>query len=89
MDNTKLNFGQALEELKQGRRVSRECWEFIGMNIELQIPDITSKMTLPYIFMNFPVLEGNGTIDHNNVADRIPWLPSQADILSSDWTVIE
>ncbi len=89
MDNTKLNFGQALEKLKEGRRVSRECWEFIGMSIELQIPDATSKMTLPYIFMNFPVLEGNGTIDHNNVADRIPWLPSQADILSSDWIVIE
>ena len=89
MDNTKLNFGQALEELKQGRRVSRESWVWAGMNIELQIPDATSKMTLPYIFMNFPVLREDGTIDFNNVENRIPYSPTQADILSSDWIVIE
>ncbi len=71
-----MDFGQAIKELKQGKLLAREGWNGKGMYIELQVPDIHSKMTRPYIFMK--------TADDN----LIPWLASQDDVLSEDWAVI-
>lgn len=71
-----MNFGQAIEHLKNGGKVQRSGWNGKGMYLELQRPDAGSKMTLPYIFMF--------TADKNFV----PWLASQTDILSEDWEAI-
>lgn len=70
-----MTIGEAIEELKQGKRVSRAGWNGKGMYLSLQIPDKNSKMTLPYVYMY--------------TADRhlVPWLCSQTDLLSSDWVV--
>ncbi len=68
-----MNFGMALESLKDGNRVARAGWNGKGMYLELQFPDENSKMTLPYIFM------------FTAQGDRVPWLASQTDILSEDW----
>lgn len=70
-----MNFGIALEELKQGNKVARKGWNGKGMWIELQRPTALSKMTLPYIFMS--------TVDK----DLVPWLASQTDILAEDWEI--
>lgn len=67
-----MNFGQALKALQQGHRVARSGWHEKGVYLELQVPNEHSKMTLPYIFME--------TGSH-----RVPWVPSQTDILSEDW----
>ncbi len=76
MNTSKSNFGQALNSLKLNRRVAREGWNGKGMYIELQRPSITSKMSLPYIFMR------------TAQDDLVPWLASQTDILSNDWVVV-
>lgn len=68
-----MNFGQALQALKDGYRVTREGWNGQGMWLELQVPDEHSKMTRPYVFMK--------TVD----GDLVPWVASQTDLLSSDW----
>ncbi len=68
-----LNFGQALELLKQGAKVSRAGWNGKGMWLALQRPDANSKMTLPYIYMS--------TV----TGALVPWLASQADMLADDW----
>lgn len=70
------NFGQALELLKEGRRVAREGWNGKNQHLELQVPDEHSKMTLPYIFID--TVQG----------DKVPWLASQTDMLASDWYVL-
>jgi hypothetical protein len=75
-----MNFGQALEALKEGKRVIREGWNGKGMWLLLQRPDINSKMTLPYIYIEYPV--GNIAYPHGS---RVPWLASQTDMLSEDW----
>jgi hypothetical protein len=41
----------------------------------MQRPDVTSKMTLPYLYLQYP----DGA--------KVPWLASQTDLLSDDWTV--
>lgn len=68
-----MNFGDAIEMLKQGERVARKGWNGKGMWLALQVPDANSKMTLPYIYMK--------TADDQ----QVPWLASQTDVLSEDW----
>ena len=70
-----MNFGKALEELKEGNRVTRNGWNGKGMWLELQVPDKFSKMSLPYIYMC--------------TADKhlVPWLASQTDMLAEDWEI--
>ncbi len=76
MTNT-MNFGQAIEALKQGKKVARAGWNGKGMHLELQRPDAHSKMTLPYIYM------------YTAQGDNVPWLASQTDMLSEDWVTVE
>ena len=71
-----MNFGRALDYMKDGNKLAREGWNGKGMYIELQLPDEQSKMTLSYIYMK--------TADGN----LVPWLASQTDILSCDWSII-
>lgn len=71
-----LLFGEAIEALKLGMKVTRPGWNGKGMFLELQRPDTMSKMTLPYIYMF--------TADEN----RVPWLASQTDMLSEDWEIL-
>ena len=82
MDNAKDNtavvtsdFGWAIEQLKNGKRVIRLGWNGKNMYIELQKPGQGSKMTKPFIFIKTA----------NN--DLIPWLASQEDVLAVDWAI--
>ena len=89
-----MNFGQALEALKEGKYVQRIGWNGKGMYIFL----IGSDM-----FKNQPGIGGwtftNGKNDNIELcpfiamktADNkvVPWLASQTDILAEDWQVIE
>jgi hypothetical protein len=68
-----MNFGQAIEVLKSGGRVSRTGWNGKNMWLMLQRPDEHSKMSLPYIYMY--------TVDQK----LVPWLASQTDVLAEDW----
>lgn len=76
-----MNFGEALENLKAGRRVSRAGWNGKGMYIELQRPDLGSKMNVPYIYLVTP----HGPSD--KPLTLVPWLASQTDLLAEDWTL--
>ena len=78
-----LTFGQALEALKQGRRIQRSGWNGKGMWLSLQTPDANSKMTLPYIFIEYP--SGHPAYPFGS---RVPWLASQTDVLSNDWGIL-
>lgn len=77
------DFGWALDELKHGNKVQRLGWNGIGLWLELQIPDSHSKMTLPYIYINYP--------EYAKVTPgaRVPWLASQTDILADDWVLAQ
>ena len=74
-----MTFSAALELLKQGKKVRRSGWNGKGLWIEIQRPDEHSKMTLPYLYLNYP----KGDVYHNGC--RVPWLASQTDLLENDW----
>ena len=72
----KLSFSKILVCIKQGKKVYREGWNGKNMWIHLQVPDIDSKMSLPYIYLK--------TEDNK----LVPWLASQTDLLAEDWCIL-
>lgn len=74
-----MKFGSALESLKFGAKIYREGWNGKGLRLEIQWPDEHSKMTLPYIYINYP------DDAKTTPGARVPWVPSQTDVLADDW----
>jgi hypothetical protein len=72
-----FDFGNALVNLKSGKKVCRSGWNGKGMWLALQTPDEFSKMRRPYIYMS----------DAQELL--VPWLASQTDVLAEDWIVVE
>lgn len=65
----------ALEALEDGQKISRQSWK-ASTYLMLQVPDEHSKMSRPYIYVECP--------DY-----RVPWIPSQGDLLADDWTIFD
>lgn len=80
-----MNFGQAISAMKEGEKVARKGWNGKGIFVELQTPDVNSKMTSPYIFIDTTGLQ---TDNLDAPKSRVPWLASQTDMLAEDWSVI-
>ena len=93
-----MNFGDALQMLKQGQRVARFGWNGKGMWLALS----PGCKNLPAdVFWSGPIREfansvgGTCTVLPNimmKTADVepsvVPWLASQTDILAEDWMVV-
>lgn len=77
-----MNFGRAIEALKRGEKVSRSGWNGRGIFIKLQEPDVNSKMTSPYIYIDTTGLQTNNAQAPKSL---VPWLASQTDMLADDW----
>lgn len=72
---TKLPFGQALAAMQQGKSVRLPKWS-PEVKIQIQFPDEHSKMTAPYMYVE-------------SRFGRVPWNPTQIEILSTDWEIVE
>lgn len=79
-----MTFSEALEQLKSGHKMSRSGWNGKMMWIALQKPDNNSKMTMPYLYIEYPI--GHAAYPEGS---RCPWLASQTDILAEDWGFAE
>jgi hypothetical protein len=85
---TLLNFGQALEELKIGKKISRLGWNGKGMFLYyVPAEDYPPTTQIGKQLMNHKgLVEYGAYIAIKNAQGYvIPWLPSQTDLLSSDW----
>lgn len=89
-------FGQAVESLKQGKKVARKGWNGKGMFLWLK-PGTMVKSEWCHdpelkaiADKNGGEIEALGTICMKTADDKIlsGWLASQTDILSSDWVVV-
>lgn len=100
--NNLLDFGEALELLKQGKRVAREGWNGKGMFIVLMpalyLPCYNSQAsgakvndrTAKHIGKDTP-LDSQPYIAMKTATNQWQpgWLASQADILAEDWVVLD
>jgi len=71
-----MTFGLAIEAMKMGSKVSRAGWNGKGMYLSYVSKSVLPPSYLPYIEMK--------TVDDK----RVPWLASQTDLLSEDWSVV-
>lgn len=78
-----MEIGWAISKLRDGHSVRRAGWNGKGMWLGLEVPHLDSKMTLPYIYIEYPL----GHIAYPQ-GSRVPWLASQTDILADDWETI-
>ena len=89
---TGMTFGQAIINLKDGKRVARAGWNGKGMFLFL-VPGsrITVSEGRPLAAV-FPVGAEVDYLPHIDMktADGkvVPWLASQTDVLAEDWTVV-
>lgn len=65
--------GWAVERMRSGGKVRRAGWNGKNMWLALELPDVNSKMSLPFVYIK--------------MADEqlVPWLCSQTDLLAIDW----
>lgn len=82
LEQRQFGFGEAIDHLKNGLKLARTGWNGAGLWLELQVPDANSKMTLPYIYINYPP---DAKITPNC---KVPWLASQTDMLANDWRIV-
>ena len=68
-----MTFGEALEKLKDDKKVVRHNWHAEYLWVALQRPDKDSKMKHAYLYV-CPANE-----------ELVPWIPCQADLLAADW----
>ena len=91
-----MNFGQAIEALKQGKRVSRKGWN--GKNQFLWLKEATivkaewckDPMLKELAEQNGGEIPALGTLCMFTAQKQIlsGWLASQTDMLSEDWCLV-
>ena len=87
-----MTFGEAIELLKQGKKVARSGWNGKGMFLFL-VDGSTFKVNRPPLLGIYP--EGTEInyqphIDMKTADDTIvPWLASQSDVLAEDWNIVD
>lgn len=93
---TELSFGQAIEALKRGQRVSRVGWNGKGMYLWLlPAADVKAEWCKePHLKTlaeaNGGTIQALGSIRMLTADKKVltGWLASQTDILAEDWCII-
>ena len=89
MTNT-MNFGQAIEALKQGKEVARAGWNGKGMSLYL-ITGTELQTALKYGYGEYKgepaFVDTIAMITAQNTI-VVGWLASQTDMLAEDWIIV-
>ena len=84
-----MNFGKAIDLLKEGKKVSRKGWNGKNQYIELAT-NISYKNVDGEIINISHKTMGNKAIAFIGTSGiQIGWLASQSDMLSDDWELID
>lgn len=87
-----MNFGQALDALKNDSRVARVGWNGQGMFIYL-VPASSfevNRQPLLGIYEAGTIINYLSHIDMRTAdGSCVPWLASQTDILADDWVLVD
>lgn len=82
-----MDFGKAIELLKEGKKVARTGWngknQFLTLGTEFTYVDCNGKAEAKH--------ETSGTaaiVFHGTIGVQVGWLASQSDMLSEDWIEI-
>lgn len=84
-----MDFGKAIQELKQGKKLQRSGWN--GKNQYIELATNISYKNAENEIIN---------VEHENIGNKaiafvgtsgvqLGWLASQADMLANDWQIVE
>lgn len=89
---TTYTFSEALNFLRQGKKVARTNWNGKDMFLFL-VPGSTFQVNRPPLLGIYPegtVINYRPHIDMKTVnGEIVPWVASQTDLLECDWIVLE
>ena len=84
-----MNFGEAIQLMKEGKKVKREGWNGKNQYIELAT-NISYKNPTGEIINAEHDAIGNKAIAFVGTSGvQLGWLASQADMLAEDWIIVE
>lgn len=87
-----FNFSEALEHIKDGKRLSREGWRKMGLFVFL-VPGSIFKVNRPPLLGIYPEGTEIHYLPHIDIrkADGsiVPWVVSQTDVMAEDWDFAE
>lgn len=70
-----MQFEDAFKAMKKGAKIRLTGWKD-DVNVSLQVPDVNSKMTAPYMYVT-------------SRYGQVPWMPTQIEIMSDQWEIKE
>lgn len=76
-----MNFSDALKGIKAGMAMRRVGWNGKGLYVAIHRPTDGGHMNLPFLFLGYP------DDAPTTPGGRVPWHPSQTDILADDWEI--
>jgi len=97
----KLNFGQAVEALKSGKKIQREGWNGKGLFVFKQIPaniglDIIPKMQSVPQSVKEEMIKRQQHLNYRNQCVIVDssgnvdnWVPSISDVFAEDWVILD
>lgn len=84
-----MTFSEALEFLKQGKKVARNGWngknQYLGIASNISFVDFNGEV----INAAHETMGNKTIVFYGTSGIQVGWLASQSDILSEDWKVIE
>lgn len=85
-----IDFGHALAALKQGKSIAREGWNGKGMYL-YYVPAASYAAVTDAARKEFGELVPYGAYVAMKTAQNnvVPWQPSQADMVSNDWAILD
>lgn len=84
-----MTFGEALEQVKNGKRISREGWngknQYVELATRISYVNADNKIINPF----HDAIGNNALAFVGTSGTQLGWLASQADMLAEDWKVRE
>ena len=91
-----FSFGEALERLKEGRKVVREGWNCAGTSLKIAYATypykdgrVNSTVEFKHSFEAAGSAMSNFVVIRTPEGSLIPWVASQEDVLADDWVETE
>ena len=84
-----MNFGKAIDLLKEGKKLTRKGWNGKNQYIELATNISYKNVDGEIININHKTMGNKAIAFIGTSGVQIGWLASQSDMLSDDWELID
>lgn len=84
-----MDFGEALRQVKSGKRIAREGWNGKDQYIELATNVSFKRPDGQIINADHKDMGNKALVFYGTSGIQVGWLASQADMLSDDWKVVK